>query len=72
MCIRSRAYEIPAPRADDPSGIWRKIGPQRQAECEVKCEACCDCNGGRIHFPVPHAYALMSVCRTRQRIEGGL
>ncbi|MEH2498024.1 hypothetical protein V1294_004503 [Bradyrhizobium sp. AZCC 1678] len=52
---------IPEPREEERSGIWRKVGPQRQAECEVKRDACCDCNSGHIHFPVPHSYALMSV-----------
>jgi hypothetical protein len=38
---------------EEPSGVWRKVGPQRQAEYEVKRDAGCDCNSGRIHFPCP-------------------
>ena len=49
---------------EEPSGVWRKVGPQRQAEYEVKRDAGCDCNSGRIHFPCPYSCALMSVCRT--------
>jgi hypothetical protein len=40
-------------RREDGSGIRRKVEPQRHAECKVKRDAGCDCNGGRIHFPVP-------------------
>ena len=40
-------------RREDGSGIRRKVDPQRQAECKVKRDASCDCNSGRIHFPVP-------------------
>jgi hypothetical protein len=38
---------------EEQSGVWRKVGPQRQAEYEVKRDAGCDCNSGRIHFPCP-------------------
>jgi hypothetical protein len=46
------------------SGIRRKVEPQRHAECEIKCDAGCDCNGGRIHFL--SLYAQMSVCPTME------
>ena len=49
--IQSRTLK-PEPREEGPSGIWRKVAPQRHAECEVKSDAGCDCNSGRIHFPV--------------------
>ncbi len=52
-------HMIREPREEAWSGIWRKVDPQRQAECEVKRDACCDCNSGHIHFPVPHSYALI-------------
>ena len=52
---------IPEPRKERPSGIWRKIDPQRQAEGEIKRNAGRECNGGRIHFPVPYfSYARLS------------
>ena len=38
---------------EEPSGVWRKVGAQCQAEYEVKCDAGGDCNSGRIHFPCP-------------------
>jgi hypothetical protein len=41
------------PSSSGSSGIRGKVDPQRHAECEVKRDAGCDCNGGRIHFPVP-------------------
>ena len=57
--------------SDAPSGIRRKIDPQRQAECKVKPDAGCDCDSGHVHFPVPRSYAPVSVCRTTQRMEIG-
>jgi hypothetical protein len=51
---RERLHRIGAwPSSPGSSGIRRKIDPQRQAECKVKRDAGCDCNCGRIHFPVP-------------------
>ena len=46
------ARDNPA-RREDGSAIRRKVEPQRHAECEVKPNAGCDGNNGRIHFPVP-------------------
>jgi hypothetical protein len=62
----------PEPRKERPSRIWRKINPQRQAECEVKRDAGCECNGGCIH-----SLFLIFLCtavrrRTAQRMELGL
>jgi hypothetical protein len=57
----SPAYDNPDPRKRRSSGIRRKIDSQRQAECKVERNAGCECNGGRIHFPVPHfSHALLS------------
>jgi hypothetical protein len=47
--IRSRTW----PSSSGSSAIRRKVEPQGHAECEVKPDAGCDGNSGRIHFPVP-------------------
>jgi hypothetical protein len=70
--LRSVPASIPVLRKERPSGIWRKINPQRQAECEVKRDAGCECNGGCIH-----SLFLIFLCtavrrRTAQRMEPGL
>jgi hypothetical protein len=77
--IQSPPMTIPKPREEGPSGIRRKVEPQRHAECEVEPDAGCDCNSGHIHFAVPHSLRAESVyarrypfCRTMQRMEPGL
>jgi hypothetical protein len=59
--LQSSHMAIPETCNDRASGIWRKINPQRQAKGEIKRNAGCEPNGGRIHFPVPYFLALLSV-----------
>jgi hypothetical protein len=63
---------IPELRKERPSGIWRKINPQRQAECEVKRDAGCECNGGCIHSLFLIFLCTAVRCRASQRMELGL
>lgn len=72
---------IPEPREEEeePSGIWWKVDPQRQAECEIERDAACEYNGSCIHFPVPYILAHFILahlctgvrCRKRSGMELG-
>jgi hypothetical protein len=68
----SPAYDNPDPRKRRSSGIRRKIDSQRQAECKVERNAGCECNGGRIHFPVPHFFLAHGVRFPGDAVERNL
>jgi len=60
---RRRSFPAPMTIPSDVgrSGIRRKVDPQREAERKVKPDAGCNCDGGHIHFTVPHSHASMYV-----------